>query len=84
MDEASVRLAQTIRSLRKSKGLSQEKLAFLANLHRVYIGQIERCEKSPTLSTLKKLQTVWVYPSKTFFNKVPLLLLVFSLKVWTG
>jgi len=29
--------------------------AFLANLHRVYIGQIERCEKSPTFFTLQKL-----------------------------
>ncbi|MBW7988881.1 MAG: helix-turn-helix transcriptional regulator [Planctomycetes bacterium] len=35
-----------IRKIREDKGLSQEKLAALADLHRTYIGQIERGEKN--------------------------------------
>jgi DNA-binding XRE family transcriptional regulator len=55
MEDAGARVAQNIRYLREQRGLSQEKLSFLADLHRVYIGQIERGEKSPTLLTLQKI-----------------------------
>jgi transcriptional regulator with XRE-family HTH domain len=55
MEDAQTRVAFNIRCLREQQGLSQEKLSFLAGLHRVYIGQIERGEKSPTLTTLQKI-----------------------------
>ncbi len=44
--------ANTLRNLRTEKELSQEALAFKANLHRTYISQLERGLKSPTLNTL--------------------------------
>ncbi len=44
-----------IRKLRKNKGWSQEKLALEANLHRAYIGQIERGEKNIGLKNLEKI-----------------------------
>ncbi len=44
-----------IRKLRKTKGWSQEKLALEANLHRAYIGQIERGEKNIGLKNLEKI-----------------------------
>jgi transcriptional regulator with XRE-family HTH domain len=44
-----------IRKLRKKKGWSQEKLALEANLHRAYIGQIERAEKNIGLKNLEKI-----------------------------
>ena len=55
MESVTARVAKNIRLLREQKGLSQEKLAFLADLHRVYVGQIERGEKSPSLLTLQKI-----------------------------
>ena len=55
MDDAAARVALKIRCLREQQGLRQEKLAFLADLHRVYVGQVEREEKSPTLLTLQKI-----------------------------
>ena len=44
-----------IRKIREEKGLSQEKLAALADLHRAYVGQIERGEKNIGLKNLEKI-----------------------------
>jgi transcriptional regulator with XRE-family HTH domain len=44
-----------VRALRKEKGLSQEELSFKADLHRTYIGMIERAEKNITLSNIEKI-----------------------------
>ena len=44
-----------IRRMREEQGLSQEKLAALANLHRAYIGQIERGEKNIGIKNLQKI-----------------------------
>lgn len=41
--------------LRKQLGISQEELAFRAEVHRTYISQLERGLKSPTLSVILKL-----------------------------
>lgn len=46
-------LSKNIREFRKTKGLSQESLADKCNLHRTYIGAVERGERNVTLSTLE-------------------------------
>lgn len=48
-------LADNIRDYRKAKHLSQEELADACELHRTYIGSIERGERNVTLSTLEVL-----------------------------
>jgi transcriptional regulator with XRE-family HTH domain len=48
-------LASNVRAYRKKHGLSQEALADACELHRTYIGSIERCERNVTLSTLEVL-----------------------------
>ncbi len=50
-----VRFGERLRELRKARGLSQEELSFKADLHRTYIGMIERAEKNITLSNIEKL-----------------------------
>jgi len=49
------RIGLNIRILRGRQGLSQEKLAAIAGLHRAYIGQIERGEKNIGLQNLEKI-----------------------------
>ena len=49
------RIGLNIRILRARQGLSQEKLAAIAGLHRAYIGQIERGEKNVGLKNLEKI-----------------------------
>jgi transcriptional regulator with XRE-family HTH domain len=48
-------LAENVRSYRKEHGFSQEELADLCELHRTYIGSVEREERNVSLSTLEVL-----------------------------
>lgn len=50
-----IAFGKTVQKLRKEQGLSQEKLAEEANLHRTYIGMIERGEKNVTLLNIEKI-----------------------------
>jgi len=54
---ASIRatLAENVRAYRKILGLSQEELADRCELHRTYIGSVEREERNVSLSTLEVL-----------------------------
>lgn len=51
-------LARNIRAFRKLQGYSQEELGDLCELHRTYIGSIEREERNVSLSTLEVLADV--------------------------
>ena len=57
MEDIVKQVGFNIRRIREDKGLSQEKLAGLADLHRAYIGQIERGEKNIGLKNLEKIAT---------------------------
>ena len=48
-------LGQRIRALRKRNGYTQEDMAERCNLHWTYIGGLERGERNPTLTTLKRI-----------------------------
>ncbi|MFN8116988.1 MAG: helix-turn-helix transcriptional regulator [Bacteroidia bacterium] len=64
-----VSFGNRVRELRKNKGLSQEELSFRADLHRTYIGMIERAEKNITLTNIEKIAKALNVDVKTFFNK---------------
>jgi len=49
------RFGERVRQLRKEKNISQEELAYRADLHRTYIGMIERAEKNITLLNIERI-----------------------------
>ena len=51
----SIKFGERVREIRVSKNLSQEQLADLANVHRTYIGMVERAEKNITLVNIEKI-----------------------------
>ena len=55
MSNISKRVGFKIRQYREKKGWSQEQLGFEAELHRAYIGHVERGEKSVGLKNLEKI-----------------------------
>ena len=55
MAEINKQVGLRIRNYRNKKNWSQEQLALEADLHRAYIGQIERGEKNIGLVNLEKI-----------------------------
>jgi transcriptional regulator with XRE-family HTH domain len=50
-----VAFGQAVRRLRHAKGISQEKLAELAEIHRTYIGDVERGTRNIALVNMSKI-----------------------------
>jgi len=48
-------LANNIRNARSIKGLSQEALADLCELHRTYIGSVERGERNISIDNVERI-----------------------------
>ena len=55
MENLHKQVENKIRALRKAQGLSQEHLAEQASLRPTYIGEIERGETNPSLTTLQSI-----------------------------
>ncbi|NEI73973.1 helix-turn-helix domain-containing protein [Rhizobium lusitanum] len=64
--------ALNLRRSRHAKGLSQEKLAHLANIDRTYVSSLERCVYSPTIDMLATLAEILeVEPSDLIKSTTP-------------
>ncbi|MBI4179299.1 helix-turn-helix transcriptional regulator [bacterium] len=60
----------TVRKWRRSKGWSQEKLAEECDLHRTYIGGIERGERNVSLVNIKKLADSLGVSARKLFEEI--------------
>jgi len=59
-----------VRQFRKAKGISQEDLADLCELHRTYIGSVERGERNITLKNAEKIANALKEPLVSFFTEI--------------
>lgn len=66
--EILTKFGKKIRSERQKLEISQEELAFRANLHRTYIGMVERGEKNVTLLNIEKIAKALSLNIKDLFN----------------
>lgn len=64
-------IGERIRNFRKERGLSQEELAEIANLHTTYIGQLERGEKNATLESIAKVANALEISLEDLFRSIP-------------
>ncbi len=48
-------VGMNVRSFRQERGLSQEELAFKADLHRTYVSGVERGIRNPTVVIIERL-----------------------------
>lgn len=55
MSEMMKKVGEGIRHFRKQKGMSQEELAHLANIHESYVGKLERAEKVCSVDVLVRV-----------------------------
>jgi transcriptional regulator with XRE-family HTH domain len=55
LSDVQVRFGKRVREVRQKKGISQEKLADLAGLHRTYVSGVERGERNISLLNIERL-----------------------------
>ncbi len=65
-----IKFGKKIREVRVERGLSQEALAAIANVHRTYIGMVERAEKNITLLNIQKLSKALKIDIKELFDGI--------------
>ncbi|RIK30842.1 MAG: XRE family transcriptional regulator [Chloroflexi bacterium] len=63
------KFGRRVRELRQAKGLSQEKLAELANLHRTYISSVELGERNVSLKNIEAFANALGVPITELFGQ---------------
>lgn len=61
---------QTVRKLRLSKDISQEKFADMCNLHRTYISDVELGKRNVSLENIGKMADALDTPISDLFKEV--------------
>jgi len=70
MKDVEKRFGKRVRELRLAKGLSQEELAYRADVHRTYLGGIERGKRNPALKNISAIaEALGVSLSELFTSK---------------
>ncbi len=69
-DPTSLRevFAKNVRLIRNNLGLSQERLADGASLHRTYIGSVERAEVNVSIDNIEKIAAALKVPAAELFG----------------
>jgi XRE family transcriptional regulator, regulator of sulfur utilization len=67
-ENINIRVGKNIRQAREKLNLSQEELGFEADMHRAYIGQVERGEKNIGIQNLEKIALALNISIQTLFD----------------
>jgi transcriptional regulator with XRE-family HTH domain len=70
MQALQQQIGKRVRQLREKRGLSQEALAAICNLHRTYIGLIERGERNLSVSTVEVVARGLEVPASELFTGI--------------
>jgi len=62
LNDVLIRFGQNLRKIRERVGISQEKLAELAGLHRTYVSSVERGERNISLLNIDRLAKALAVP----------------------
>ena len=62
------KFGERVKELRLEKGLSQEKLANIAEIDRTYLPDIEQGNRNVSLAIIEKLSKAFKISIKDFFN----------------
>jgi transcriptional regulator with XRE-family HTH domain len=68
MGSVQQNFGRRVRALRIAKGLSQEELAFRANVHRTYLGGIEIGKRNPSLKNIAAIARALEVPIFELFR----------------
>lgn len=68
MNEYAKHFGNKLRKLRREKQMSQEELAFKASISPAHLGQIERGQKSPMLTTIHVIANALEVPVTELFT----------------
>jgi transcriptional regulator with XRE-family HTH domain len=69
MEHLLTSLSETLKQLRKERGWSLDVAAKATGISKAMLGQIERCESSPTLTTLWKLAKGYEVPLSVLIDE---------------
>jgi transcriptional regulator with XRE-family HTH domain len=68
--DPAIAFGQVLRALRRGAGLSQEQLAFAAEIERNFVSLIERGKNQPTIRVIFKLAQALGLPASTMLSLV--------------
>jgi len=68
---ARVRIAVNLKRLRAERGLSQERMAELADFHRTYVSQLERCVTNISIDGLERIAHALGVDVQDLLQQVP-------------
>ena len=75
---SQIKMAETVKRLRKEKGLTQEQLGNETGMNRLMIGRLENKEYMPSLSQLEKLGEILGFEiPNLFIEREPLVFTAF-------
>ena len=63
--------AVNLRRLRNERGLSQEDLADMADIHRTYVSLLERCRYAASIDMIEKLATALQVEPADLLKRLP-------------